>query len=134
MKRIVMTLCGSTKYKKEFEDVNAKFTMKGMVVLSVGVFGHADGIRFKKSEKETLDLIHLAKIDMSDSIYVINVGGYIGKSTRREIEYALIKNKQVYFMENSNEFKHYSLSPAQFSQLSYHALVKFLNPPIKRYK
>ena len=50
--------------------------------------------------KKLLDDIHKRKIDMSDEIYVINKGGYIGESTRSEIEYAKKKNKIVNYMEN----------------------------------
>lgn len=43
--------------------------------------------------------MHKRKIDMADAIYVINVGGYIGESTRSEIEYAQSKGKKVIFLE-----------------------------------
>lgn len=79
----VITLCGSTKFKKEFEEANRRFTMMGYVVISVGVFGHADGIEITEQEKELLDNIHLRKIDMSDEIFVVNAEGYIGSSTIR---------------------------------------------------
>ena len=50
--------------------------------------------------KEMLDDMHLRKIDMADEVFVINVGGYIGSSTRREIEYALSQGKKVNYLEN----------------------------------
>ena len=68
--------------------MNEMLTMKGNIVFSVGVFGHADGIQLSKAQKIMLDIIHKRKILMSDSIYVMNVGGYIGSSTREEIEFA----------------------------------------------
>ena len=46
-----------------------------------------------------LDDMHKRKIDMADSIYVINVGGYIGSSTRSEIEYAIAHGKTVEYLE-----------------------------------
>ena len=49
--------------------------------------------------KEMLDDMHKRKIDMSDSIYVINVGGYIGDSTRSEIEYAKVHVKEIQYLE-----------------------------------
>jgi hypothetical protein len=49
--------------------------------------------------KEMLDDMHKRKIDMADSIYVINVGGYIGDSTRSEIEYAKNHGKEVRYLE-----------------------------------
>ena len=47
-----------------------------------------------------LDDMHKRKIDMSDSIYVINFGGYIGQSTHSEIEYAKANGKEVRYLEN----------------------------------
>lgn len=95
----VITLCGSTKFQKEFEDVNEKLTMEGNIVISVGVFGHAKGITLTEEEKTKLDAIHFGKIDLADEIFVINVGGYIGSSTSREIEYAKSTGKTVNYLE-----------------------------------
>ena len=47
-----------------------------------------------------LDGMHRQKIDMSDAIFVINVNGYIGESTKNEIEYAKSKNKEILYLEN----------------------------------
>jgi len=84
----VVTLCGSTKFKEEFIKINEELTLQGYIVISVGLFGHADD-KFNNiitpEKKELLDKIHLRKIDMADIIYVINVNGYVGKSTRNEI-------------------------------------------------
>lgn len=95
----VITLCGSTRFKEEFEKQNRLLTMAGNIVISVGVFGHADGVQFKEGDKEKLDAIHFQKIDMSDEIFVLNVNGYIGKSTQREIDYAKKKGKAVRYLE-----------------------------------
>jgi hypothetical protein len=95
----VITLCGSTKFQTEFENVNEKLTMAGNVVISVGVFGHSKGIKLSDKEKFELDLIHLRKIDLADEIFVINVDGYIGSSTKREIEYAELKGKKIHYLE-----------------------------------
>lgn len=94
----VITLCGSTRFKEEFESVNRDLTLSGHIVISVGCFGHA-GDNFSEDQKVMLDDIHKHKIDMSDAIYVINKNGYIGESTRDEIRYALAHNKEVMFME-----------------------------------
>jgi hypothetical protein len=97
----VITLCGSTRFKDEFNKQNARLTMEGNIVISVGIFGHTDtdGVQFKEGGKEKLDKIHLHKIDMADEIFVINVGGYIGSSTKNEIEYAKSKGKTVNYLE-----------------------------------
>ncbi|WP_217596823.1 hypothetical protein [Cohnella sp. GbtcB17] len=84
----VVTLCGSTRFKPDFERINAELTLAGNVVISVGVFVHAEGSEVDEAQKQLLDLVHLQKIDMADEIFVVNPGGYIGDSTRGEIEYA----------------------------------------------
>ncbi|MGN7472407.1 DUF4406 domain-containing protein [Brevibacillus brevis] len=91
----VITLCGSTRFKREFEEVNKNLTLQGNLVISVGVFGHSEGIQLSEQEKQMLDNIHLRKIDMADEIYVINFGGYIGSSTKNEIEYAKATGKEI---------------------------------------
>lgn len=98
---MVITLCGSTKFKEDFERVNKDLTLKGHVVLSVGVFGHS-GDDITDSEKAMLDEIHRRKIDMSDAIYVINKNGYIGTSTKSEILYAMALRKQILYMEEKS--------------------------------
>ena len=100
----VITLCGSTRFKDAFEAANEKLTLEGNIVLSVGLLSHAKENGFEWANngiKEMLDDIHKRKIDMSDEIFVINVGGYIGDSTRSEIEYAKATNKPVRYLESS---------------------------------
>jgi hypothetical protein len=96
----VITLCGSTKFKKEFEALNQYLTFSGNIVLSVGVFGHADKIELTEEDKEKLDNIHKQKINMSDEIIVIDKDNYIGESTKNEIEYASHHGKKVTFASN----------------------------------
>ncbi|MGK4040840.1 hypothetical protein AB0Y20_00965 [Heyndrickxia oleronia] len=95
----VITLCGSTRFKEEFEQVNANLTMEGNVVISVGVFGHTNNVQFSEGQKEQLDKMHLQKIDMADEIFVINVDGYIGNSTKNEIRYAKLQGIPVRYLE-----------------------------------
>lgn len=94
----VITLCGSTRFKDEFMRIQKELTLAGNIVLSVGCFGHS-GDEFTKEQKDMLDLMHLNKIDMADEIFVINVGGYIGKSTRNEIAYAKCHGKIINYLE-----------------------------------
>ena len=93
----VVTLCGSTRFKKEYLEVQRRYTLNGWIVLSVGCFGHADGEESSKGTKLMLDSMHLRKIDMADRIHVINPGKYIGHSTKREIEYASATDKIIVF-------------------------------------
>lgn len=94
----IITLCGSTRFKEDFERVNRELTLAGNIVISVGAFGHAGDI-FSDDEKIMLDDIHKCKIDMADTIYVINKDGYIGESTKSEIKYAREHGKTILFME-----------------------------------
>ena len=96
----IVTLCGSTRFKEQFFEVQKRLTLEGCIVISVGLFGHSgDEEVWKPGTKEMLDDMHLRKIDMADEIYVINVDGYIGSSTRNEIEYAKRIGKGVRYLE-----------------------------------
>ena len=100
-KYMVITLCGSTKFKDEFMQQQKRLTLEGNIVISVGLFGHADGdykTVITDEVKEMLDDIHKRKIDMSDAIFVIDVNGYIGSSTRSEIEYAKSTGKEIMYL------------------------------------
>lgn len=98
----VITLCGSTRFKDAFMREQKRLTLEGNIVISVGLFGHSGDTEAWMNDGETkkmLDDMHKRKIDMSDGIYVINEGGYIGDSTRNEICYAILHDKTVEFME-----------------------------------
>lgn len=96
----VVTLCGSTRFRDDFIREQKRLTLEGCIVISVGLFGHAgDDEVWTEGTKEMLDDMHKRKIDMADEIYVINRDGYIGASTRSEIEYAKAKGMPVAYME-----------------------------------
>ena len=103
----VITLCGSTRFKDTFLDAQKKLTLEGNIVISVGLFGHSGDSEVWENmdegtltkTKEMLDDMHKRKIDMADEIFVINVGGYIGSSTKSEIEYAIATGKAVRYLE-----------------------------------
>lgn len=98
----IITLCGSTKFKDEFIKVQKDLTLKGNIVLAVGLFGHSgDNEVWVGNMKEMLDDMHKKRIDMSDAIFVINKNGYIGDSTKNEIEYAIKNNKEIFYLENN---------------------------------
>ena len=103
----VITLCGSTRFKDAFMLAQKKLTLEGNSVISVGLFGHAgDQEVWEGMSEDTLtktkimlDDMHKRKIDMADEIFVINVGGYIGDSTKSEIAYAHSTGKAVRYLE-----------------------------------
>ena len=103
----VIALCGSTRFKDAFIEAQKRLTLEGNIVISVGLFGHSGDTEVWEGmsedtltkTKEMLDDMHKRKIDMADEIFVINVGGYIGSSTRSEIEYAKAAGKAVRYLE-----------------------------------
>ena len=104
----IVTLCGSTRFYHEFQRANFDLTMQGKIVLSVGFYAgspdrmvqeHGEGIGSTPDEKLMLDELHKRKIDISDRVLVLNVGGYIGESTRSEIEHATRIGVPVDYLE-----------------------------------
>lgn len=105
---MIYTLCGSSRFPEAFHLANAHLSLCGHIVISLGLFGHADepcGAQFLTSdgdettpEKIGLDQLHFRKIDLADAIFVVNFGGYIGSSTKREIAYAQSKGKAIEWM------------------------------------
>lgn len=103
----IVCLCGSTRFYEAFKKANYEETMKGNIVLSVGFYPHAseavhgETIGITAEEKEKLDELHKRKIDLADEILVLNINGYIGKSTKSEIEYAERHNKKIRYYKIS---------------------------------
>ena len=103
----VVTLCGSTRFKDEFMQAQKELSLQGNIVISVGLFSHSGDSEVWENmdegtltkTKEMLDDMHKRKIDMADEIFVINVGGYIGESTKSEIKYAEETGKIVKYLE-----------------------------------
>lgn len=102
----VVTLCGSTRFKDAFIKAQLKETLAGRIVLTIGCDMRADKEIFgdlssqeMAAIKEQLDWLHMRKIDLSDEIFVLNVGGYIGESTSREIAYAYYRGLPICWLE-----------------------------------
>lgn len=96
----IITLCGSTRFKEHYLEAQKRLTLEGNIVISVGLFGHSgDDEVWTEGTKAMLDDMHKRKIDLADEIFVVNVGGYIGESTRSEIEYAKANGKVVKYLE-----------------------------------
>lgn len=104
----VIVLCGSSRFKDQINAENRRLTMAGNVVLSLGFFGHAelpelDWDTDATELKRLADRLHFQKIDMANIVHVVNPGGYIGESTRREIAYAESQGKPVTSLEPITE-------------------------------
>ena len=103
---IIVTLCGSTRFLEAFQKAQLEKTLEGEIVLTIGSIAKSDAelfANFSQAEvhrfKSELDELHKRKIDISDYIFVLNVGGYIGESTRSEIDYANKIGVEVRYLE-----------------------------------
>jgi hypothetical protein len=96
-KYAVVTLCGSMRFRGEFERLDAELTLAGHVVLTPAALDPATELSV--DERTRLGRVHLAKVGMADEVIVVNVGGYVGESTRREIEHARSRGIPVRFLE-----------------------------------
>ena len=98
----IVCLVGSTRFMDSFHEAGWKLTLDGYIVLSVGVCKHAahhGGEALGQDVCDRLDELHLRKIDLADWVMVLNVGGYIGFSTQREINYASATGKRIEYLE-----------------------------------
>ena len=103
---MIICLCGSTRFTDQMLIKQWELTKKGHVVLTWCVLPESyfkgddkTHIGDQEGVKEIVDEVHKRKIDLADEVYVINIGGYIGDSTKSEIEYAIAHGKKVVYME-----------------------------------
>jgi hypothetical protein len=113
----IVCLCGSTRFWVEYHEANMRETMAGRIVLTVGSFVHgpattgaASGIHqhVTSEQKAMLDQLHLRKIDLADEVLILNVDGYIGESTKAEIQYAQAQRKVIRYLKPPEEEGHLS--------------------------
>ena len=104
----IVCLCGSTRFWRQFQKSSLEETLAGKIVLSIGAASGTDDEHFGNLSPEEyerikamLDELHLRKIDLADEVLILNVGGYIGESTRRELSYAQATRKRVRWLEPS---------------------------------
>lgn len=102
----IITLCGSTKFKKEFGYLKYWLTMNDYIYLSVGSYHHSESNESVRNtiiaNKELLDRLHKEKISMSDGVIIIDVNGYIDESTKSELDFAERNNKRIYYWGNQS--------------------------------
>ena len=102
----IVCLCGSTRFMNAFFETGWWYTLEGWIVLSVGVCKHVDAEGGHGAEMigpdvaDKLDELHFRKIDMADRVHILNVNGYIGDSTRKEIQYAQSLKKPILYLED----------------------------------
>lgn len=97
----IITICGSMRYAKEMMKISEELELKKGYAVIQCVY-NVDGLRYEGIDSSILDKIHRKKIDISDAIYVVNIDGYIGNSTKKEIEYAINNGKEVIYHEAIN--------------------------------
>ncbi len=100
----VVCLCGSTRFMDAFHATGWQLTLDGYIVLTVGVCKHAEdhgGEVLGSDVAAKLDELHLRKIDMADIVMILNVDGYIGESTQKELDYAKQHGKTIVFLEKA---------------------------------
>ncbi|SDJ81885.1 hypothetical protein SAMN05428985_101597 [Nocardioides sp. YR527] len=89
----IVCICGSVRFADEMRAANRDLTLAGVIVVAPG---EADGL-ITEEQKTALGTLHLRKIDLADRVLVVNPGGYVGESTRREIAHARATGKPVSF-------------------------------------
>ena len=98
----IVCLCGSTRFADEFNQEAERLTLEGSIVVRPEVVTYSrdnDPQHHDPDVKRRLDELHLRKIDLAESVFVLNVGGYIGESTQNEVAYALATGTRVNFLE-----------------------------------
>jgi hypothetical protein len=102
----IVVLCGSTRFHTTFVEASLRETLDCKIVLTIGAAMKSDADHFghltpaeQTRIKQMLDELHLRKIDLADEVLILNVDGYVGESTRRELAYALAHSKRVRWWE-----------------------------------
>ena len=93
--KFIVTLCGSLMFRKEFEKIKEKLETIGLLVYTPQFFEDGE----QKPPMEELALVHKKKIDLADVVFVVNVNGYVGKDTQKEIQYAEKHNKNIVYLD-----------------------------------
>lgn len=101
----VVCFCGSTRFAEQFMIERWELEKQGIITLGINILpnGYWSGGNDHGAEQEGVKHIiaelHFRKIDISDEVIILNVGGYIGESTRMEINYAISQNKSIKYFE-----------------------------------
>ncbi len=100
MKRKIVTLCGSVRFWNKIQEMSERLELENEYAV-IGIIPHVMDRDITEYEKGLLAELHRIKIDLSDAIFVVNVGGYIGESVKKEIEYAKERGKEIIYLENN---------------------------------
>ena len=100
----VITLCGSMKFQKEMMITAEKLALEGNCVLTP-VYSVLDNYEKTDEQLEKLKQAHFKRIELSDTILVVNINNYIGESTNLEIDYAKKLGKEIIYYTDLIENK-----------------------------
>jgi len=103
MKRNIVCLCGSTRFKDAFELANKEESIKGNIVLTVAMFGHIEGLDMNGEDKKMFDTLHMDKIELSNEVLILDVDNYIGESTRNELNHAIKLGKKIRYLSKEKQ-------------------------------
>ena len=95
MRPEIVCICGSARFMTEMRAANRELTFSGVIVVAPSEADEAP----TPEQKAVLDDLHLRKIDLADRVMIVNPGGYLGESTRREIAYAEAAGKPISFTD-----------------------------------
>lgn len=104
MKRELITLCGSTRFMKEFKDVERALTFEGNIPLPPAIYGKSENVEYSEELSKRLFELHLDKIRISDTIFIIDVDGRLGDSTSKELKLALENKKKVRYYSKEKQY------------------------------
>lgn len=99
---MIITICGSTRFKDKILEVAEGLTLDGHLVFMPTVFRH-DDTNLTTEMRIRLENNHREMINKSDAIFIVNVDKYIGESTYSMLDWAARMKKEIYFLEPMEE-------------------------------
>jgi hypothetical protein len=96
---VKLTICGSARYEAYWHEANKQLGLAGHICYALMTYPSVEGEKtwYTPEQKWTLDLAHLAKIEESDGVVMLNIEGYLGESSLRELEWARMRHKKIYW-------------------------------------
>ena len=107
---MIFTLCGSARFEPVWHEANKQLGLAGHISFALMTYPSVEGGKswYTDAQKWTLDLAHLAKIEESDAVLMLNVDDYLGESSLRELEWARMRGKMIFWLENSSRIHYYN--------------------------
>ena len=127
---MILTLCGSARFESTWHEANKQLGLAGHICFSLMTFPSIEKSKtwYTPDQKWTLDLAHFSKIEESDGAVFLNVGGYLGESSFRELTWARMRGKLIFFLE----FKEANLYPYQLKYNDDRHLMELI--PLEAYE